>query len=103
MYVYKYRYMYIYIYLICIVIWHTRGRSRNHRIHSGGDHFLPFRHGAYDTVDGPAKSESPVENGDLSYYLIGFNHPFGGAGFLPSAVSCNLFHIWTQTDGKDRH
>ena len=68
-------YIYIYTYLICIVIWHTRGRSltlgtpRNHRIHSGRDHFLPFRHGAYDTVDGPAKSESPVENGDLSHYL----------------------------------
>ena len=26
-------------------------------------------------------AKSPVENGGLSHYVQGFNHPFGGAGF----------------------
>jgi hypothetical protein len=38
-----------------------------------------------DTVDGPAKSESPVENcgkHPIIYRVSnGFNHPFGDAGF----------------------
>ena len=31
-----------------------------------------------DTVDGPAKSESPVENGGNTSIIL---YPFGGAGF----------------------
>ena len=41
------------------------------------------------SVDGPAKSKSPVKNGGKpSHYFSGFNHPFGGAGFR------NLPQMW---------
>jgi len=39
-----------------------------------------------DTVDGPAKSESPVENGGKHPITYGVSTIQGGAGFLPSTV-----------------
>ena len=38
------------------------------------------------TVDGSAKSESSVDGWFIPSFCLGFNHPFGGAGFLPSTV-----------------
>ena len=42
--------------------------------------------------------------GCLSHYLSAFNHPFGGAGFLPSTVRCQDFfskHVdLTPQDGE---
>ena len=32
------------------------------------------------------RNPAPVENGGKHPILLGFNHPFGGAGFLPSTV-----------------
>jgi hypothetical protein len=51
--------------------------------------FFDHRRILWISVDGPAKSESPVKNGGKpSHYFSGFNHPFGGAGFR------NLPQMW---------
>ena len=45
---------------------------------------------AFDTVDG--RNPAPV---DIWFFFQGFNHPFGGAGFLPSTV-------WLEADERCR-